>query len=413
MSAPPSHLCTHLVTAPTDYVVWFTGEHRNCYWVCPPCADAWPTVPDLVEATPEARDACEEAGCWEGIRGHPAIRQRATDLRFEHVEVAVDTARWRGVAPAASGWWILLDSGRLARFDAEAGLHALRPLADLTFPLDAEVDLRVSPCGAYAVVLQCSDRYATVHATADGRRLMLLDRGDYRPENSDFPVAFFRHEDRTLLVSATEWNRVDVFDPATGACLTPRELADDRALNYFHASLCVSPDGRWIADAGWVWHPAGLVTAWPLDRWLADPGVAEDRQLRRVLNQRAYFWDGPMCWIDDTTLAVWGWGEDDEWLLPAVELIDVVEPAMVDWFPGPQVRPPVAWPPRKRPPALFFDTWLFAVHADLGVGVWDVETGEHLHQDATIAPVQYHPGERRFVSMTEGGVILSRLIGSG
>ena len=68
---------------------------------------------------------------------------------------------------------------------------------------------------------------------------------------------------RTLVVHATDWNRLDVSDPATGERLTLRDLPQpesgqprpNRYMDYCHAGLSVSPDYEWIADWGWIWHP--------------------------------------------------------------------------------------------------------------------------------------------------------------
>lgn len=419
MSLRPTHVCTHLAATPdTDYHLWFTGVGTTCWWVCAACAGARPDAPPLVECSAALYQRCEEDAWWDGLVGHPEVLSRETTLRFEHREIAIETADWRGVQPkrgADPAWWVLDAAGRLRVLDAAGAFSQSIQLHDLAFPLDAETDLLVSPCERFAAVVQVSGQHGTVHALPSGARTARLDRGDYRPENSCFPIAFFTHAERLLLIVATDWNRLDVIDPATAERLTERALGEDR-LDYFHAGLTVSPDGRWIADAGWVWHPVGVVWLWRLDRWLADPHEAETGASRRSLGGRDYFWDGPMCWIDAHTLAVWGWGRDDEWLLPAVQLVDVEAPESEGpprWFAGPQVRQPSAWPPKKRAPSLVFDGWLFAIEDEVGVGVWDVDAGEHLHQDATIAPIQYHRDAGVFLSMAPSGIVLSRLVGAG
>lgn len=125
---------------------------------------------------------------------------------------------------------------------------------------------------------------------------------------------------------------------------------------------------------------------------------------------RAYYWDGPLCWIDDTVIAVWGWGDDDEWLLPAVVLYDVKLGRQLRWFAGPETRPPRAWPPKKLAPSLFYDQYLFSVHDEQGTGVWDIESGERLLQDLSLSPIQYHGRSKEFLSLSSDGVRLSRLV---
>jgi len=103
------------------------------------------------------------------------------------------------------------------------------------------------------------------------------------------------------------------------------------------------------------------VCTWNLVRW-RDENVweSEDGLSRHYLCDRAYFWDGPLCWIDNTTLAVWGYGSDDDWLQPAVRLFDVTTGKEQDWFPGPDISP------QKRDPWPLGGTGFLAFHLPEG-----------------------------------------------
>jgi hypothetical protein len=236
---------------------------------------------------------------------------------------------------------------------------------------------------------------------------MRLDRGTYHVEHSNFPVAFAQIDGRLLLVHGTDWNRLDVSDPRTGGLLTDRsptsyrrdEERPEHYLDYFHGGLAASPDGEWIVDNGWVWHPVGIVSSWSLRRWLeGNPWESEDGPSKRGLCTRNYFWDGPLCWIDNRTLAVWGYGNDEENLLPAAVLFDVESGRQVRWFAGPVG-------------SFVFDRYLFSSSRDAGTSVWDVATGERLLHDPTFSQTAYHPGARQFVTALPGGSFrLSHLV---
>src|SRR5436853_2875776 len=96
---------------------------------------------------------------------------------------------------------------------------------------------------------------------------MYISREIYHSEHCPFPLAFVQHNTKWLLIHATQWNRLDVSDPATGELLTVRpspQLEADKSrpehdLEYFHATVLPSPEGRWIADNGWGWQPIGIV----------------------------------------------------------------------------------------------------------------------------------------------------------
>ena len=305
---------------------------------------------------------------WDGICGRPEIRQRESSLRFVHDEVSLPgsgISDWLDVQPnlnSDAGWIVLLKTGELASFTPRSGeVRVLWQIADPGFELDAETGLCLSPASDFAATFQTSGRIGCVIDLRSGEVTTRLDRGECRPENSHFPIAFFEADGRSLLVSPTEWYRLDIIDPASGSVLTEREAdsfySGDRSWrDYFHGQLVVSPDGRWIADSGWIWSPWGMTRSWSLTDWLEqNPWESESRTSRKLIADRAYYWDGPLCWINNATAAWWGWGADDEWLVPATCLVDVRSGELLRWFPGPEVRRPRAWASKKLAPSLFFD----------------------------------------------------------
>jgi hypothetical protein len=417
IEARPVQLCHHLVSEPDqDAHLWFTGEGQDRHWVCVDCVKAWPELPDtLVECTDAAYAACIEDSCFDGAVGMPAVQRRATALRFETERHSISTSGWLDDAPRdEGGWWVLTQDALHVWTGAE--LEPLLRLVDLGFEADAETGITIDPSGTYVAIFQTSGQHGQVYRLADGAPGARLDRQDYRPENSCFPVTFVRLDDRVLLVAATDWNRLDLLHPMTGDCLTARAADDpesERSLDYFHARLTASPDGRRLVDTGWIWHPWGSVRTWRVDAWLDNPRESEDGPSVRTLAERAYFWDGPACWIDNTTAVLWGFGDDDEWLIPAALLYDTDSGELTRWFPGPRIRQPSAWPPKKRWPSLFYDQWLFAVEDATGITVWDVATGEQVCADEALAPMHYHPVARQFISLKGDAVELHRLVDGG
>jgi hypothetical protein len=237
---------------------------------------------------------------------------------------------------------------------------------------------------------------------------MLLERDDYHNEHCTFPVAFCAHEGRTLLIHATAWNRLDVSDPVTGTLLTARgptsysrgEERPEHYLDYFQCRLCVSLTSKHVAEDGWVWHPVGGVIVWGIRPWLSgNVWESEDGPSKKHLCHRHYHWDSPLCWVGEDYLAVWGYGEDDEWLLPAVRIFDAESGAEVRWFPGPKG-------------SLAFDDYLFSFDAAEGTSVWDIDTGERLLREPAFCPLRYHHGTRSFLTrQADGSFQLSRLRG--
>jgi len=384
--------CPHLLVREQSYHVRFTGRGKDLELVCAACVG---TPGPLVEICEACR---EQASCdgLAGISGTPEVLDASIDLTFEHARVALPDD-FVDVEPIIDGdramWLALARDGRVVRWDADRG--DVRTLAKVEFATDQPVTLRVSRDGRFAGIATRRGLAGAIVELAGGRITMALARDNYHAEHCDFSLAFVEHGGRTLVVHATEWNRLDVSDAATGELLTPRgptrygrdEQRPPHYLDYFHCGLVVSPGHCHIADNGWVWHPVGCVATWSLDAWLAgNVWESEDGPTLRTLCRRDYFWDGPLTWLDDTRLAVWGYGTDDEHLIAAVRVFDVTTGAELDWFPGPRG-------------ALVFDRELVSLD---GLTLWDVERGTRLARyPAQLA--RYHPGAKIYAGLPAGG----------
>jgi hypothetical protein len=96
-------------------------------------------------------------------------------------------------------------------------------------------------------------------------------------------------------------------------------------------------------------------------------------------------------------LAVWGYGTDDEWLVPPVRVFDAASGRETHWFAGPRGE-------------LGFDGELFSIDLVEATSVWDADTGERLLHDAAFCPHRYHPGAKTFLTPLPGGQVrVSRL----
>ncbi len=189
-------------------------------------------------------------------------------------------------------------------------------IADIAFATSWTMLAGPSPCGKYVAVCERRGSRGYVISLDGGEVTMPLDRDDYYPEQTDFPVAFFTHDGETRLAHGTQWNRIDVSDPATGACLTEREPEldedehpiDEHYIDFFHGPLHVSPDQKWIVTDGWVWHPVAVVRAWSLEHWLGgNVWESESGESKHDLGGLVgEDWGWPLCFLDNDTVASWG-----------------------------------------------------------------------------------------------------------
>jgi hypothetical protein len=424
-SAPyGGEICPHLREASdNDYIRVYTGLGFTYQLACEPCGDAliatipWLSVCDSCFARIEADNG------WQGIRGIPEVREAPADLDFLHRQVERnDPDPFRQVLPLTQArislWMGLTESGALFEMDLDAGTFT--PIATI-FPTDVDISkplsLTCSADGAFLCVTETHDQRSVVIDRQTGRRTLRLQRDGYWNHFSPFSAAFVQNKGKTLLLHATAWNRLDISDAATGELWTersPTSYEDDESrpphyLDYFHCHLLVSPNQEFVADNGWVWHPAGVIRTWSVKRWREEnPWESEDGPSAKQFTHRYYYWDGPLCWIDSRTLAVWGYGNDKDCLAPAVQLFDVVSGEEKPWFAATGNKESADY----FAPRLFFDRYLFAAVEKFGISVWDTEKGARIYQDASFAPIAYHPVTQEFLTLLPDGALqLSRLIG--
>lgn len=157
-----------------------------------------------------------------------------------------------------------------------------------------------SPSGRWTVVYE---ERGTKALLLEGTEIVReLNRSFYRAEDYDYPVALGTLPDgRDVLVHCPEeYNNLVVEDAASGERLTPAARDPQDA---FHSRLAVSPDGRRLLSAGWVWHPSGEVWAFDLAAALAD--AAELDGWGRVSYPEGT--EGEVvaaCWLDGGRVAV-------------------------------------------------------------------------------------------------------------
>lgn len=414
--ASENRLCRHLAGSEDDlgYYRVLRGDGLRSDLVCVACEErrAAGRPVDLVVSC----EGCVERRLddpWEqrGWRGAASIAERPEPLRV------VDAGRFdvpppvsdQAISPTAAGWVTLSADGRLTVTDGaertsevRIELPVVRAGGGLKPP---RLAVHTGRDGRQAAIVVDYGSAGTLVDTRTGTVLRRIDRGDYHPEQTPFPCAFADAPTGSALIAATDWNRLDVFDAATGQLLTAREsprytrdpTPPPHYLGYFHGALYVSPGGRWIVDDGWIWHPVGMPRSWSVERWLsADVWESEDGESCVRLRQVEYHWDSPVCWLDERRVVLWGIGTDDEDLVAGVTVVDVRSGAQVSQFAGPAG-------------SLFCDgRRLYA--ADGGeLTVWDPLTGDRTAVIRGLDVVAHNRDLGEFVVRRTGGLDRVRL----
>ncbi|WP_069164845.1 hypothetical protein [Nocardia altamirensis] len=164
----------------------------------------------------------------------------------------------------------------------------------------------VAPQGDVVALLASTGTKGLLLAS-DARFLREINRSYYHADAYRYPLALFTLPDgRTGLVHCPEeYNRLEVEDAVTGERRTVG--ADRTPTDFFHSRLAVSPSGRYLLSAGWVWHPWGCIAVYDLHQALADPTVldSDGNDLNRLVQPEV----AGACFVDDDV--VLSTAEDD------------------------------------------------------------------------------------------------------
>jgi hypothetical protein len=160
------------------------------------------------------------------------------------------------------------------------------------YPFDQAV---VSPSCRFHVIY--AERGTKALLLDHGRVARELNRSFYHAADYDYPVALGRLPDgREILVHCPDrYNQLEIDDLESGRRLTGGERTP---VDVFHSRLAVSPDGRHLLMAGWLWHPYGVGWVFDLERALTDPSALDGRGIV-PLYQAVDAEVAAACWLDD------------------------------------------------------------------------------------------------------------------
>jgi hypothetical protein len=88
-------------------------------------------------------------------------------------------------------------------------------------------------------------------------------------------VAIFKWKTGQIVIAhcPNKYCRIEIEEIETGHPLTSRETT---SADIFHSQLQVSPNGRWLISAGWVWQPFEIVSLYDLEAVARKPEVLDD-----------------------------------------------------------------------------------------------------------------------------------------
>ncbi len=131
----------------------------------------------------------------------------------------------------------------------------------------------LSPSGTYAVLYE---RLGTKGLLLQhGQILRELNRSFYYAHAYEYPLAFIQLPDGREVIAhcPDDYCRIEIDEAATGKRLTARE--QHKPKDIFYSRLATSPTQRYLAMAGWVWHPWEVVGVYDIQQALSDPTLLD------------------------------------------------------------------------------------------------------------------------------------------
>ena len=229
--------------------------------------------------------------------------------RFELVATGVRSLAWEERALVD---WVA--GGARHRLDGASE----RAGVNYAYRFDAAVTV-----GAWAVL---HERLGTKGLVLrDGRVIRELSRSFYHANDYEYPIAIWLRDGRALLAHCPErYNQLEIEDLETGERLT-RTPTGRAPADYFHSRLAVSPDGRRLLSAGWVWHPWDAVVWYDVAHALADGGHLDGLEGSTASSRNVGLAEeGSAAWLDDDRILLGGTAECED----PEEATDAPEPRL-------------------------------------------------------------------------------------
>jgi hypothetical protein len=187
-----------------------------------------------------------------------------------------------------------------------------------------------------AAATDTTGRWAVVHertGTAgillrDGKIVREIHRSPYHADVFEYPVCLFEREGRMLLAHCpTSYGRIEVDDAENGKRLTESPSRKDP--DFFHSRLEVSPGGKRLLSAGWVWHPLDAVVYFDVAAALTNPATLDGLDGAELSRNVCLSEESSAAWLDDDRIVIGSSGE----------LEDAEEAAEADRQHSPRLKP--------------------------------------------------------------------------
>ena len=193
-------------------------------------------------------------------------------------------------------------SGKIFLFDCQTNKRQFHS----ELPFDSyKLNLQIYSFMDYVCIVQKNGLDGIVINLSNSDFHKIITRKDYHADVSQFSIAFYKNDDNTFLIHATDWNRLDISNLESDELLTERIIeyeTNSNYFDYFHGSLLMSPDFTKFISNGWVWQPYEVITLYSVIGFLKYYELSHTAITFEETS--GYNWERPICWIDNRTLGI-------------------------------------------------------------------------------------------------------------
>jgi len=112
----------------------------------------------------------------------------------------------------------------------------------------------------------------------NGELLREIDRSYYCADVYEYPAAFATVKNKTYLIHCPiSYKQLDFEDVETGQLIT--NIPGREPIDFFHSRLEISPDGKYLIDRGWAWHPLDWLEVYNIQDCLDNPKLLDNSTL--------------------------------------------------------------------------------------------------------------------------------------
>ncbi len=310
---------------------------------------------------------------FDGIKNSPEIKIDDLELKFSIDEYRTAYKDIQSVCYDDNKIYMISNSLQLHVWDVLFQKHVSTYNLDRR-KLDLSLKIEIKVSKRYVVVYNNIGQFGYVFDMNLSEYILDIDRKDYHNQHCQFSISFIND----MLIHGTDWNKLDVTDLKNGRSILEKEgdMGD-----FF--SCGISTSAKYIVNNGWVWHPVGAIAYWDIQSWL--DGELDELSDKFVL-PTDYLWDRSICWIDDTNIAVYGFCNDDIYVIDGVIIVNLESGSISNWFPGPSGK-------------LFYDKYIISL--DKGMSIWRI-SGERVFYSDSINPDLYVE-DGKFIEILDNG----------